>query len=282
MSYIKFLTVCDDEFGTVLTPKIRLKYEISLLPTRYMISDSKSCYDTVNTNGRQYANRLTAGEVRLAPNIEPSLFSYFYELCNANGYDALYVLCPHSKWYPYYDDARRALQTFKRTKNYPGDEVYSVRIIDTGGFAFGTLYHTYRLARENRLSYCDLSTLDFWNDSFQKKSATLILSDSDGVSFCRHSSSFGAYAVFANTVKSLDISESIDEVQFDRFAGIAAKAIRKSGGKYLVSFGSGFPYVGNILGRIEAECGYMPVVCGQYGVATTAVLGAGSLCVHLF
>lgn len=282
MSYIKFLTVCDDEFGTLLTAKIRLQYEISLLPSRYIISGSGSCFDIVNTNGREYAEQMAAGEILRSPDIEPSLFSYFYALCNANGYDALYVLCPHSKWYPYYDSARRALQAFRRTKAYPGDEVYSVRIVDTGSFSFGTLYHTYRLARENKLSYCDLGTMDFWNGSFQQNARTLIFSDSENVSFPRRGSLFGAYDVSGHVVKSLDISESVDEVQFDRFAEAASKAIRKADGKYLVSFGSGFSYAGNILGRIESLSGYTPIACGQYGVATAAVLGTGALCIHLF
>ncbi len=282
MSYIKFLTVCDDAFGTILTPKIRLRYEISLLPTRYTVGEAESSYDIVNTSGEQFAQQQAAYEIGQSPNITPSLFSYCYQLFNANGYDALYVLCPHAKWYPYYESARNALQAFKRTKNYPGDDVFSVRVIDTKSFALGNLFYAYRLARESKLAYCDIPTMDFWNESFQKNASTLILSDSDNVPFAGRPFSLGAYSVSGNTVKELDISESAREVQYDRFAQSAAKAIRKADGRYLVSFGSDCSFLPNILGRMEALGGFTPVACGQYGVATTAVLGAEALCIHLF
>lgn len=282
MSYIKFLTICDDAFGTILTPKIRLRYEISLLPTRYTVGECASCYDIVNSSGEKFAQQDAAYEIGMRPNITPSLFSYCYQLFNANGYDALYVLCPHSKWYPYYESARNALQAFKRTKIYPGEDVFSVHVIDTKSFALGNLFYAYRLARESKLAYCDLPTMDFLNKSFQKNTVTLILSNFDNSPFARRPFTLNAVSVSGNTVKELAISESAREVQYDRFAQLSTKAIRKADGKYLVSFGSDCSFLPNILGRIEALSGYTPVACGQYGIATTAVLGAGAFCVHLF
>lgn len=282
MSYIKFLSICDDEFGTILPEKIRLRYDISLLPTCYANGVNQPFYDRVNSSGTQFAGLLSAGSACTAPDIKPSLFSYMYNLCNRNGYDALYVICPHAKWYPYYDSACKAVHSFKRTKDYPGEDVFKISVVDTKSFAAGALYHAYRIAREFKLTFCDFSTMDYWNPSFQKMYKTLILTNSVSVPIHRQGSSLSAYTVSGNLLRQLDISDSVDGVKYDLFAQVAEKAIRKSQGRYVVSFGSDCRFVGNVLGRIETLCGYTPVASAQYGIASTAVLGADAFCVHLF
>lgn len=276
MALVKFITVFDDESLSLMNKDVVERYNISLWPAAY---DDDTCtyIDFFHTNSVKYFEHKQRCDCITEPGLSYKLFQLALETAYNDGYSLAMIICPNRKWYPYYKDAVRAVENFRRRIN-KDFTTFRMRVVDTQAFAAGSLYHTIRLARLHVNDHCPSGIIE--EDAKCFKSKMLCLTES-GEKFGYKNGRLSAFRVFGKRFYNMDVSESVDFVVFENFAKSAAKFIRLSGGKYLVSVGADCTFAANILGRIERIVGAPPIATVQYSVASAAILGLRSICIHL-
>ena len=276
MALVKFITVYDDESLTLINEDTVTLYNISLWPSAYD-DDTRTYIDYFHTNSVKYYNHKQSCDAVTEPGLSYKLFQLAIEKAYNDGYSLAMIVCPNRKWYPYYKEAVRAVENFKR-RLHKDFTTFRMCVVDTKAFAAGSLYHTLRLARMHVNNHCPTGIIE--EDARSFKSKMLCLTES-GEKFGYKNGRLSAFRVFGKRFYNIDVSESVDYVVFENFAKSAAKFIRLSGGKYLVSVGADCTFAANILGRIERIVGVAPIATVQYGVASAGIFGLRSICIHL-
>lgn len=276
MALIKFITIYDDESLTLITKEMVERYNISLWPAAYD-DDTRTYIDYIHTNSVKYFKHKQSCDAVTEPELSYKLFQLALENAYNDGFSLAMIICPNRKWYPYYKEAVRAAENFRRSikKDFT---TFRIRVIDTQAFAAGSLYHTIRLARLHVNDHCPTGIIE--EDAKCFKSKMFCLTES-GEKFGFRNGRLSAFRVFGKRFYNVDASESVDFVVFENFAKAVAKFIRLSGKKYIVSVGADCTFAANVLGRIEAIVGSAPIAIVQYGVASAAVFGLRSICIHI-
>ena len=114
MGLVRFMTIFDDEFGGVLTPKHCKLFDISA-PYTFFKSEGYSYLDNFNISSREYYKMVSNNTTVTEPNIPSQVFQYSYEKLRDWGYLAAFTVCPHGKWLPYYKEAVAASKRIQRT-----------------------------------------------------------------------------------------------------------------------------------------------------------------------
>lgn len=278
MERIKFLTVFDDAFALVLNENALKLYDISLIPACYSC-DNKFYFDAVNSDAESFAGHRRSGLPFEPPQISPEAIVFLLKINNMRAYDTVFILCPNSAWYPYYQNVKAAVDRYVRCKDFPGKDVYTIHVVDTKNFASGVLLDTLRLSMEYMDTRCSSRLLEYRCKNFLKSNRTCILTKSE-TAFCQKDE-LCAHLFQGDHIQKLDISESADEVRYDRFSEVICRMLKKNGGKYAVSVGYACEFAGNIIGRIERRMGFSPICTSQYAIPSTAVLGENTMAVHL-
>ncbi len=276
MSLIKFITVYDDESQSLMYEDIMKTYNISSYPPAYYFNN-KTSVDGINTDSTQFMKQKSEIECIRGPIIPADVFKIAINNAYNQGYALALIVCPNKKWYPYYYDAVKAANRYRRSikKDF---RTFSVSVIDSRAFAAGSLYYTLQLARLHINHHCPTGII--LEDAKNLLSKTIVLTSS-GERFGFKNGNLVAFRVIGKRLyKYMDISESSDYVKFNNFAKICERYVRLSGSKYIISFGAGCYFSGNVIGRIEKLIGYPPVAISQYGVASADVLGTETICIH--
>lgn len=278
MGLIKFITVFDDEKQMVFSESILKRYNISAYPSAFSC-DNKMYYDGLNTDSSAFSDMSKHCTV-IGPSIPAKVFQQAYIRAYNDGYFAVVVVCPHSKWFPYYDEAVLAANKFKRSKKYDFT-TFRICVINSKSFAAGVMMHTLSMSRDHEINHCSSSLVIEYGRKNTEKNDTYILSKSPNA-FCDTSNELVAFRSFGYKFTKLDISQSHDFIKFDSFSDIICKQLKKGNVHYAVSIGCNCEFAGNIIGRIEKKSGIKPICVMQYAVPSTKVLGDSSICINLF
>lgn len=278
MGLIKFITVFDDEKQMVFSESILKRYNISAYPSVFFC-DNKAYYDGLNTDSSAFSDMINKYTV-IGPNIPAKVFQQSYIQAYDEGYFAVVVVCPHSKWFPYYDEAVFAANKLKRSKKYDFS-TFKICVIDSKSFAAGVMLHALSMSSEHANNHCASSLVMDYGRKKAEKNDTYILSKAP-IAFCDSSDELVAYRSFGYKFTKLDISQSHDFIKFDSFSDIICKQIKKNNFRYAVSIGSNCKFAGNIIGRIKRKSGVKPICVIQYAVPSTKVFGDSSICINLF
>lgn len=277
MGLIKFITVFDDEKQLILSETVLKKYNISAYPPVFF-SDGKTYYDGLNTNSVDFIHLKKTKGVTM-PRIPSKVFQSAFFNAYTDGYFKVVVVCPHSKWFPYYKDAVIAANRLKNRKTLDFS-TFGISVIDSKSFSAGVLLYTLSIARQYEIYHfpSDMFVDYCKNNAVKNKSLILIKSEN---AFCKLGNDFAAFRSFGYKFEKIPLSDSHDNMKLDIFVDAVCADIRKGSGRYSVSLGADCDFAGYVLGRIEKQTGIMPVCVMQYGVASAAVFGNSSICVNL-
>lgn len=277
MGLIKFITVYDDEKSMVMFETVLKRYNISAYPPMFLHNKSPY-FDGINSNSVNFIKIKENNFIDSAA-IPISVFKEAYRRAYDQGYLAVIVVCPHSKWYPYYKDAVKASNNFKRSKirNY---DYFRIDVIDSKSFASGVMFHALSMSRQYVINHCPSQLVSAYGRKNAVNNQTFILSDCKNA-FGNIDGNLTAYRSYGYKFDEISVTNYQDSVKYDVFAQFVSKKIRKSNGRYAVSFGADCYFVGNIIGRVESITGIHPVCSMQYGIASTSVLGNRTICFHL-
>ena len=247
-------------------------------PAAFFKSQNKCYLDKFNVNTRRFDIMRKNGMEYSVPNIPSDVFQYSLERSRDTGYLAAFIVCPNSKWSPYYKEALHAAKNIKRTAKRHNDVFFSVNVINSKAFVLGTILFTNTIALDFYHYRNSTSVIKEFSKRYANSSTTYILTKDN--TFLGNASDYKAYRIKDTRVFEVNISNSTDEVKFDYFADVIIKAINRANGRYVVSYGYSCDFICNILGRVERECKHLPIVAAQYGVASAALFGLNTMCFH--
>ena len=277
MGLIKFITVFDDEKQMLLSETVLKKYNISAYPVIYF-SDGKAYYDGLNSDSDAFL-RLKKSKGVTPPRIPAKVFQSAFLNAYNNGYFRVIVVCPHSKYFPYYKDAVTAANKFRHRKNIDFTS-FDISVIDSKTFASGVNLFTLEIARQYELYHMHSDSLvDYCKNKAIKNKSMLLLRDGY-IAGCSNNE-LTAIKSFGYKFEKFNLSASHDNVRLDNFADLVCSEINKGGGRYTVSVGSDCDFAGYVLGLIEKNTGIMPVCVMKYGIVSADVLGNSAFCVSL-
>ena len=273
MGLAKFICIYDDEENMIVSEKTTRLYEVNVLPSSFKAS-GKIYIDGINSDSEKYDELLFENTIEQRPCVPSKVFLEVYKKAFRSGYMAVIVLCPHRKWYGFYNEAKAAQQMFSRHKKY-SSENFKIYVIDTKSFAAGAMLYGILGARLYADRSCSSEYIAGLIKSKCDKSRTLI--------FMLKDTEYKAYLIKGTRLSEIEISDSVDAVKFTRFAETAVKYIKRTPEKrYFVSLGIHCDFAGSILGRIESNINILPQAVVQYGIPTADVLGTKAFCIHIF
>ena len=261
-----------------LSENILKKYNIAAYPPVYFC-DGKPYYDGLNTNASEFVSQKNTIYVK-GPMIPEKVFHNAFQQAYNEGYFSVIVVCPHSKWYPYYKQAVNAANKFRRSNRFDFD-TFSIDVVDSKSFASGVSLHTLLMAQQYELCHYSADTVVAYGKNLALKNKTYILLDSESA-FGEKCSGLTAFRSAGYKFEKLSVSESQDCVKLDFFADIICKQLKADGIRYSVSFGADCDFAGSVIGRIESKSGKKPVSVNCYSIASADVLGNSTFCVNLF
>ncbi len=279
MGLVRFLTVYDDEHEEILQRKHMRMLDIASLSSFYQCN-GLSYLDNMNTCSRDFIRMKNDFTQCTSADIPPGVFQHIFEKTAQHGYRRLLVICPNGKWTPYYKNAVHAANNFRRNElRNNADDFFDVQVVNSRGVGIAPVIMTNTLAKMYARAAVSPKMFEDYANNFAKSSVTYLLTDG-----CNEFSDFSdlrAFRITSTRVFSLDISESIEEVRIDKFTKYAGNAIKRSGGRYAVSYGYGCKFIGNVLGRLERDYNFKPLITAQYSIASAQLLGSNAFCVHL-
>ena len=279
MALVKFITVFDDEYSSLISPEVLKRYEISAYPSIFFC-DSKPYFDGVNVCSVDYVGMHNHSETCTDPTIPVKIFKYAIEKAYDKGFNVVIIVCPHGKWYPYYENACRAVKNFKRRK-YKDLTTFALHVVDSKSFAAGSLFHLLTMARKHVLDHCASELVVEHGRKSAVKNFSYLISDCKTV-FSDKAGELYAYKLHGYKQVPLNITDYDRFVQYNKFAQTVARKILEKDSKYVISFGPECDFATYVVGLIEELTGKIPVCSMQYSVPSAAVLGDRTLCIHLF
>ncbi|MBO5935782.1 MAG: hypothetical protein J6Q94_09880 [Clostridia bacterium] len=278
MGLIKFITVFDDEKQMILSEKILKRYNISAYPSVFFC-ENKPYFNGLNADSDLYAELKSQHNVT-RPGIPAKIFQREFTKSYHEGYFAVVVICPHRKWFPYYDEAITAMNRIKRSKKYDF-RLFRMSVIDSKSFGAGVMMHALQMAHDYEVDHNPSGLVIEYGKINAMKNKSYIFSQTP-TAFCDKSGCISAFEVSAYQVKPIDVDAVFESISYDLFADRICQLLKKSKGNYVVSVGSKCDFAGNIIGRIIKKSGIKPFCVMQYSVTTAAVLGTGSICVNIY
>lgn len=279
MARIKFLTFfdCDADNDNII--EAATNRHISFIPTVFRTGDCLFV-DILKPNIKRFDKfrHLTPIECE-ALDDEKYLLRLFKEI-SLSGYDSLFVMCPDSKLTPHHKTVCNAVQRFKRNKYYSEINDMNITVIDTEQFGAGLLMQTFMIC-DAVLNYnYGIEELKAMCRKTAVNSKLYALTRDDENFF---NGKLRAYKVCGGSFEPLNISESIDEVKYDRFTEIIGNELKT--GKYsgyAVSVGENCDFSMNIIGRLKmiTQCG--PALTRKYSLISSSVFGINTVLVHLY
>ena len=278
MGLIKFITVFDDEKQMILPEKILKRYNISAYPSVFFCHN-KPYFDGLNADSVLYSELKRQSDVT-RPRIPSKIFQREFIKSYHEGYFAVVVVCPHRKWFPYYDEAVAAVNRIKRSKKYDF-RMFRMCVIDSRSFGAGVMMHTLQMAHDYEVDHNPSGLVIEYGLRNAKKNKSYVFSRTPNA-FCEKPGCTSAFEISAYNVKPIDVDAVFESIRYDLFADKICKLLKKSNGNYVVSVGSKCDFAGNIIGRIIKKSGIKPTCVMQYAVATSAVLGNEAVCVNFY
>ncbi len=275
MSFLKFMTICDDE----LLPESRhilKKYDISAYPSVYFCGDTPYI-DTINTNSEFFYNDLKSGNVTSLPTVPADIFEYEFQQAYNYGYLGVIVVLPHNKWTNFKHQAEIAKKRFFRKIDID-EQGFKIKLYDSKTFSAGTVSQAVKFASLYQDSH--FSAFDF-ADAIKHKiqtKTTYILAKDENV--FDSDKGLKAYIIKNNNISRMNISQYPDSVIFDLFAKDFVDNLKNC--KYNASLGYACDFAGNVLGRIEKLSESVPTSTVKYGIPTTQILGNSAVCLNYF
>ena len=277
MGFIKFITVYDDAEQMIFSESVLKSHNISAYPPVYFCNN-KPYYDGLNTNVSEFA-ALKAANPMIRPCIYEKVFYDAFVQAYNEGYFSVIVVCPHTKWYPYYKQATLAVNKFKRSRSFDFS-TFSINVIDSKSFAAGVLLQTLSMAQEYEMCHYSPEEIVQRGKINALKNCTYILNKSS--LFGEPDEGITAFKSVGYKLNKLEISKSHDSVKYDMFADIVSKQILKADCGYAVSVGADCDYAGSVIGRIKSQTGKDPICVNCYSVASADVLGNSSICINVY
>ncbi|MBR3867875.1 MAG: DegV family protein [Clostridia bacterium] len=278
MGLIKFITVFDDEKQMVFSETILKRYNISAYPSVFF-SDNKPYYDGLNADSSVFSDMKKHHTV-VGPDIPSEIFQREYVKSYNEGYFAVVVICPHSKWFPYYDAAVTAANRLRRSVKYDFS-TFRISVIDSKSFAAGVMLHALSMAHDHEVNHFSSELVVEFGRKNAIKNDTYILTQTPNA-FCDSVGKLIAFRSFGCQFKKFDMISTLDSVKFDLFADTVCRQLKKTNSNYAVSIGINCEFAGNVIGRIIKRSGVNPICVMQYGIPSTNVLGDSSICVNFF
>ncbi len=279
MSLIKFITVYDDEKQMVFSETILKRYNISAYPS-VCFFENKHYYDGLNIDSSMFSDMKKLNVV-VGPGIPSKIFQREYIKSYNEGYFAVVVVCPHSKWFPYYNNAVTAAKRLKRSKKYDFS-TFRISVIDSKSFGAGVMIHTLLMAQDHVINHLPSGFVVEFGKKNATKNDTYIFSQTQTTNdFCGLSGDLTAFRVYGRQFKKIDLNSMHDNVKFDFFSDMICRQLKKVNGNYAVSIGANCEFAGNIIGRIIKNSGVKPICVMQYAIPSTDVLGDSSLCINI-
>lgn len=277
MGLIKFITVFDDEKQMILSEKILKRYNISAYPSVFFC-DNKPYFDGLNADSDLYSELRRHHDVT-KPVIPLKIFQREFIKSYHEGYFAVVVVCPHRKWFPYYDEAVAAVNRIKRSSKYDF-RMFRMSVIDSKSFGAGVMMHTLQMAHDYEVDHNPSGLVIEYGQLNARKNKSYIFSQAPNA-FCEKSGCISAFEVSAYHVKPIEVEAVFESISYDLFADKICQLLKKSKGNYVVSVGNKCDFAGNIIGRIIKKSGIKPIGVMQYSITTTSVLGNESVCVNI-
>lgn len=278
MGLIKFITVFDDEKQMVFSETILKRYNISAYPSVFFC-ENKPYYDGLNADSAMFSEMKRHNTV-IGPDIPSEIFQREYIKAYNEGYFAVAVVCPHSKWFPYYDEAVAAANRIKRSNKYDFS-TFRISVIDSKSFAAGVMIHTLSMAHDHEINHLPTGLVVEFGRKNAIKNDTYILSQTPNA-FCDLPNNLTVFRVHGYELKKTDINSIPDSVKFDLFADMICRQLKKKHNNYSVSIGTNCEFACNVIGRIIKISGNKPICVMQYAVPSTNVLGDSSICINIF
>lgn len=274
---IKFITVFDDENQMILSETVLKRYNISAYPVVFF-SEGKAYYDGLNSDSDAFLRlKMTNGVTQ--PQIPAKVFQSAFLNAYNEGYFKVIVVCPHSKYFPYYKDAVTAANKFRHRKALDFS-TFDISVIDSKTFAAGVHLFTLEIARQYELYHMHSDSLVDYCRNNAIKNKSMVLLRGGNITGCG-SNDLTAFKSFGYKFEKLKLSDSHDNVRLDNFADLVCSAIKKGIGRYCVSVGSDCDFAGYVLGQIEKNSGIVPVCVMKYGIVSADLLGNSAFCVSL-
>lgn len=277
MGLIKFITVFDDDNQMILSESVLKRYNISAYPPVYFYNN-KPYYDGLNTNSVEFIDLKKTKNV-VGPQIPDKVFQTAFLQAYNDGYFAVVVVCPHSKWFPYYKQATSAANKLKRSRMLDFS-TFRVCVIDSKSFAAGVLLHTLSMAQQYEVNHSPSDVVVDYGRKQAIKNKSFILLKS-AYAFGEDCNEVSAFRSFGYKFEKIPISDSHDFVKFDLFSDIVCNQLKKGKGRYAVSLGADCDFAGSIIGRIEKKTGIMPICVIRYGVASSDIFGNSAICINI-
>lgn len=278
MGLIKFITVFDDEKQLVFSETVLKRYNISAYPTVFF-SDDKAYYDGLNSNADEFMH-LKKNQGVAGPQIPSKVFQSAFLRAYNEGYFKVVVVCPHSKWFPYYKNAIAAVNRLKQSKTLDFS-TFGISVIDSKSFSSGVLLYTLAIARQYEIYRLPSDiVVDYGKKHAVKNKSLILLKSTEAFGEC--CDELTAFRSFGYKFEKLHLSDSHDNVKLDMFADAVCADIKKGSRRYAVSLGVDCDFAGYVLGRIEKLSGIMPVCVMQYGIASADVFGNSAICINIF
>lgn len=277
MAFVKFFTVCDDEYRHILTERRQKAFDVNAYPSVVTV-DGVPYYDSLNGSAKMYCDAIREGKNVTKPTIPAGVFELELNRAYNEGYLGAVIVCPHSSWTDFKHQATIAVKRFKRKTKI--DELgFKIKIFDSKQLGAGVSYLTYFFAENYHELYH--STTDFFSFMEYFKSNPIVYVLEDGPCEFDSSSGIKGFSLKKNSLNKFDISHYPDSVIFDKFANMVTADARKYSRNLVFSIGSECEFAGNVIGRIERDLEKSSLCTIQYGVSTASVIGNKALCINL-
>ncbi|MCD7775195.1 MAG: hypothetical protein LUH40_06425 [Clostridiales bacterium] len=273
----KFITVFDDTTNEIFDAEQCRKLGITKLNSCYQF-ENLWYYDAFNTDSTQFSAACRQSDTPIVPTLPCSLFRFAYSLICENGVFSAFILCPHGKFTPYYKNAKKAVDMFMRRKGMRKSG-FNLYVINTKSFSLGVEYAFLNIISDIYTFHFTAKETAERAKKRHSKALTYILSMDD----------FGMFhgkKILGTRVIELDITQSVEAVQLEKFAeivsvGIIRCGLRENKCDFALSYGAECDFHKRILGRIKKNLMCDPYAVTQYSIPTASVFGNNAVCIHV-
>ncbi len=276
MSDIKFLTVFDDEKGSILNGPHMYGYKLAYLPVFYKHND-EAFIDGINSTARQFFDVQSDVE---SFGIDSGVFQHVYELTAKRGYKMMIVICPSGKYSPYYKEAIKAKKRYLRNCAAQNNtDIMDVCVFDSHSFGIAPIQIANKLADMYSISAMPEDLLLAYTERFISSAVTYVLTACENSldAYCN----IRAYRVTSKRIFELNLHSVAPEIKINNFLNLVSKAVNKNNGKFVVSSGDGCVFTDIILNKLKSEYGLETNMNTQYSIPTTKMLGLNTICIHI-
>ncbi len=278
MGLVSFFTIYDDELNRIFTHYNCEKYDLNPLYAYYK-ADSLSALDNFNVNSLYYLKSKKSGSDMTEPTIPANVIKYYFERDEKYGFLSTFLICPNSKWSPFYKNGVHAVKNLNRKAKRENDYYFKPVVIDSRAFGFGSVLLAFQLAKLYCNEKLSTSLLLQYAERYARSSATYILTVQETI--CGKVNGLSAFRIKDTRIFPIELGDSYDEIKYDKFVKTVVSAVIRSNSLFAVSCGAECDFASNIIGRFMRDYKLYPIDYTRFSVPSTHLFGTKTLCIHM-